>query len=196
MSVLEKAENFLRNFGIDIPVVEMTQIDLGVARYDCLNNKFEINLHIIEFEAEKMEMSLNDYIKILMCHEIGHYLDNNVVDRTNMYLQFLEDVKKGNHSYQAEYDMSQVICDSEIIAWENGRKFVPEELLEKYEEMNIKNYDSAKFRIHFNVLQYKHISEKEKLLKDLVKLQNNIVGKDIEIDNLQFELARERLKQI
>ncbi|MGA9288221.1 MAG: hypothetical protein WBV93_07675 [Anaerobacillus sp.] len=96
--------------------------------YNVSSNTIKFNyLQINGYQAQikvKVKETEENIVKILLYHEIGYYLD----------------FKKHRHDlrilmYEDEEEQQKLLSEIETNAWEFGRKLLPEELLDSYDQV-------------------------------------------------------------
>ncbi|WP_124113857.1 hypothetical protein [Paenibacillus xylanexedens] len=145
MVQIQYARNFVDSLGVDVNVVDWKGT---LGNYNRETDTISLNLRrIIQHQKrgkkiDSFKESLTEYIKIIICHELGHRDDDhehrtltdliNEIDENNdpkFYLldDFCDEVKSRAISVSVE---------KEVYAWRLGKKYVPTGLMDKYNKLN------------------------------------------------------------
>jgi len=111
-----------------------THSERKVMSYNYNNNTIKINLEMLEEikDGYLYYLSEDEIITVMLCHEIGHYLEfKNNKELPSQFQYYMFD------STREEY--IEFILEREKVAWENGKQYVPKDLLEEYDRVNERN---------------------------------------------------------
>jgi hypothetical protein len=137
MNLINVAKNFLKDKSIKLDVVEEF-VSPTVARYDPVRKSIFINNSMFNPEEG---LSRVDFLYVILCHEIGHYLDNDL-DKLMKKIGDLQDKIYTTYKNGSDYDEVMLnIKEMEINAWEKGRPLVPEHLTNQYEIINKASFE-------------------------------------------------------
>jgi hypothetical protein len=157
--IIEKAKDFLMQNNIQLDLEENNEFET-VACYIQEKNIIYINSSMLIKESEQSGLSWEDYLIIIMAHEIGHHLDVNLselmIESNKQHDELYAELING---FDMQYFL-QLIKEREVNAWQNGRRFIPEHL--KYQN-ELLNRGAVERRI---------ISVSKNIVDDLIKEVN------------------------
>jgi hypothetical protein len=179
-----RTNNFLTKCNIDIPAVQADDSFLNLACYNPIKNVFEINLRrVTVLLADSYGLSIEDYIVILMSHEIGHYLDPNRELLQKKINKLFMEIEQGNYTLDLEEEILKLNELLETNADQVGLGFISEDLANPYVKMNMRNLEVTGFNMLRTIDNYRHNSELFKLNEELasMKTENNILKDRIDV---------------
>ena len=147
------AKNFAQSVGMD---TEVNVLDIIKENYLGLyiHSTKEIQLSVLAMQEEwskhKENISFEEFLIVILCHELGHSIDQNndareLLQRLELDKYFVEALELKNVDYYNSVikGIIEHKKESELAAWHNGRTFVPVALLDfydKYNEMSLNRY--------------------------------------------------------
>lgn len=133
--VITTAINFVAEKGIQVEVREMDE-DVGIARFNPDRGYIELNAGAIIRYSNELGIPLNDYIIINLCHELGHFLDDENLFDVNRISNYFNMVTKDGLNENDYNDLLNIRYNLEKRAIDIGRTLIPSYLLEEYNEIN------------------------------------------------------------
>ncbi|MEC1780062.1 hypothetical protein [Schinkia azotoformans] len=184
--LLNVAKGFLsvNNIEIDIKTDETIK---EIANYNPITNVLSFNPVKITNGATNYSLNDSDYLILTLSHELGHYLDEKNKELT----QRTNDLLSESHSPEIENELLRINKELEKNAWEIGRRFVPEELMNVYNQINLKNLEVTNINKLRLIYELKCNKEKEKLhlkIQELFKENKELRHRNIELLEENFEL--------
>ncbi|WP_047154173.1 hypothetical protein [Aneurinibacillus tyrosinisolvens] len=88
--LIKSANEFVRSIAIDIPVVEW---DGSLGRHESKEGVIKLNINAIRDlymhhkEGLPYAESFEQYVMLILCHELGHYRDNTVHSLASEFLE-------------------------------------------------------------------------------------------------------------
>ena len=151
MNYVQLATKKIEELGLSINILGKNKEEMPYSAAHCASaNEIWINEEHIEDARKDFGYSNEEVIDIVLSHEIGHTQEldfnlkrkyvNSVMDHY-VYLGEIPGVTYGRSLQILMNEIEQVIevvKESELFAWHQGRKYVQKDNIEKYEEFNEK----------------------------------------------------------
>ncbi|MEC1786073.1 hypothetical protein [Schinkia azotoformans] len=188
MEELLKVANHLlsvNNLDIEVRIDETIK---EIANYNPITNELSFNPSKIISGANNYSLNEGNYLILALSHELGHYLDEKNKELT----QRTNDLLDENYSPDIENELLSINKELEINAWEIGRKFVPDELMDVYDQINKKNLEVTNINKLRLIYEQKCIKEKQKLLlklDELSKENKKLLQRNIELLEENFKIT-------
>ena len=147
MPTLVYAEKFVESLNLEGDI-KLKNWNGTTGNYNRSNDVISLNFSKIKTDQRRGKnfipymKSINEYIKMIICHELGHREDKG--DRFSV-IDFFEKLEKEVDSdfylndetcEQLKKQIANLQVQKEEDAWQLGKKYVPEELIENYDLMN------------------------------------------------------------
>jgi predicted SprT family Zn-dependent metalloprotease len=120
-------KNTLNELNLDINVEISNKLNVPMS-YNVSTNTIKFNyLKVNGYNAQinfKIKETDENFVKIILYHELGYYLDFKKNKRDLRILLYGEDEEK-----------EQLMAEIEVNAWDYGRTLVPEHLVESYDQV-------------------------------------------------------------
>lgn len=188
--ILSIAEEFLKEVNIDVPIVIDNNLPAR-AGYLYQENLIKINEVEISSSYENYASSLNDYLIIILCHELGHYLDKSLEETHKEITERLTKMDTNEFTGDDVLRLYEINYSMENKAKENGLVFVPKNLISEYELLNKYNLMSTDFDIERRIMLYQHNTEVIRHMEKVVEVQaenRKLRDKNMELMKENFEL--------
>lgn len=101
------------------------------------NKEININSFKLRTVAKRKNIGVELLTRLTLAHELGHiddYEKSPSLHKRKMELKLNE-----NRSRKDEKELYELILQSEMNAWEMGRKYIEKEHIEEYNKLNQKN---------------------------------------------------------
>ncbi|AEI39777.1 hypothetical protein [Paenibacillus mucilaginosus] len=170
-TVLERVSNFVRESGFELTVVEI-QDDRGMATYDYSKSLIELNSVAFEKEAEKKGLSIDEVIILVVSHELGHALDQDLVKDSEEITAVFQIIQDTGFTDKLMNRILELTLKAEKSAWEIGGQFVPEHLKSIYNKMNESNLKASETFTIRRVMKFLSLLETEQKLKNELRALN------------------------
>ena len=148
-------EKFISDHGFYFQV-EFMQDDKGAMTYNPETKMIEINCERIVNGAKSLKIPIYDQIIISLSHELGHSLDDTLLDKANIKSNYLVKIIEGEYHSEYEDIIIKDVKDAETTAWKNGLKFVPLRLKKLYNTDNQRNIKASIDTIKNHILYLKN----------------------------------------
>ncbi|WP_273128975.1 hypothetical protein [Bacillus weihaiensis] len=144
--MLKIAQNLINKYKLDVKLVNSTGDFLG--EYERETDTIKLNINkiqkIYKFKRKKelsYVKSLNEYIEVITCHELGHREDKEKRQKPSECIKELigKDIKNiSEEIYHNEIKEKAInrLLEEELAAWELGRKYVRQDLMRAYDILN------------------------------------------------------------
>ncbi|MDR3270395.1 MAG: hypothetical protein LBT32_02615 [Peptococcaceae bacterium] len=153
MDVVTLAKRFVNSCGINWPVREIFRTEKAQeAVYDPKRKEFRVNTEKIFLQANLLEMPMEDYLVLVLCHKIGQYLDPDYEEAArniHKMFRFLQEFAG------IESELLEAVMQREQRAENFGEQFVPARLLAAYHNVEQKNLCLAKQRTEIEIIEFK-----------------------------------------
>jgi hypothetical protein len=194
--LIEKAQEFLETNNISLTVMESGEYDYGLAHYNPVNKTIVLSIKAIKDKAEQWNISPDDYILLVMAHEIGHYYDTEGEIINNSLEQISDEF-----GLEEEEKIWRLIKQRELNAWENGMRYIPSHLENDYKIMNLINLEYRYCSTKISLMAAKHNKEKIKLTEKLAELSRELKTvrtKNIELmeENFNLRFGKDEFSEI
>lgn len=137
MKVLDYVKEFLNKNNI-VDIIVSTECKEGSsASYNFETNVLEISEESLILFSHRSELPIEDTISLIISHELGHYLDNEIEVLFNKRSVF-EIIQKEFLTCDFEEVINEgtsYVLKAEVNAWQLGEKFVPFHLKDRYKAL-------------------------------------------------------------
>ncbi|MEH7345555.1 hypothetical protein V7122_17000 [Bacillus sp. JJ1532] len=147
----------------------MTKVGNRMAYYYPNENMIIIDPRRIYWAHKRFNLSLMDFVHILIARELGRSMDGLLEERNNKIDKAFQLIEKGFYSGQIKSYLANLKSEEEKFASMRGRDFINKELLEQYDYICQRYHLSETSRI-------KDKAELDNLLSQLKgnSIENNI----------------------
>lgn len=192
---LNIAKKFLEDLNIDLPVLVDNNLNARAA-YLYEERMIKINAKELGASYKKYASSLKDYIIIILCHEIGHYLDESLEETHQEITKRLTKMDTNEFTPKDVLKLFELNYSMENKAKVNGLKFVPQRLINEYNLLNAYNLNSTEFDIERRILMYQQNADEKRYMEKIAELQNEnkkLRNNNIELmkENTELKLGKE-----
>lgn len=152
-TIIKQLNEFIKRIQCD---VELEFLDTNIEENNIAVLSFDkkiISIYIIdlfnEYQSLKPNCTIQEYFEIILCHELGHFKDEEHFDKYNLILSLQSKLKSEKSPVEMIklYDtIVEVRISLEISDYKLGRKYLSKHLLQIYDdknEVNIKSYKDA-----------------------------------------------------
>ena len=138
-------------------------------------------------EANKWKSDPEDYLILVLCHETGHHLNKKEDAELSLKInELFKDISKN-----VDIEIIELVKKREVLAGEQGKKYIPDKLEKEYEILNLINleyrYNTVKLKLH----ELKHKNEIIKLIEKLheqSKEINDLMEENIKLREENYKL--------
>lgn len=112
----------------------------SAAMYDFTTNVMGINEEAFYIISEKYDIPIEDAVILIISHELGHYLDEELPDLHDKKISVLDEAWVNIAFCDLEKVINEAtsyVLKAEDNAWILGERFIPSRLLEKYTNFKI-----------------------------------------------------------
>lgn len=138
MKVIDYVKQFLSINNI-IEISISTDCKEGsTASYNFETNVLEVNEDSLLTFSIRHEISIEDAVSLIISHELGHYLDDEIPKLIKQKRSVFDKIKKDIFSCDFEEVINEgtsYVLKAEENAWSLGEGFVPSHLIDKYLEL-------------------------------------------------------------
>ncbi|MCR1833153.1 hypothetical protein NSA56_01915 [Oceanobacillus caeni] len=183
--------SFLKQNNLNVNV-EITNKDKNIASYNSRINTLAFNPDKISQEnARKYNISIENYLLLILSHELGHYCDKDRVELLNRTQVLSCEINKGNYTVEIENELLSINKILERNAYRLGKKYVPTHLNDEYELLNEKNMEVTSLNQLRLIYELKNEAEQYELKNKINELiEENERLRDENIDFKQTEVNR------
>jgi hypothetical protein len=187
INMLKIAVDFVKSLGLDVKVIEWNGT---LGNYNTHTDTISLNIrNIIKVQKQNKKKfsyadSITKYIKLIVCHELGHRDDHEVLKPVSEYFEDLtkeyagEEFKEkillvDNIANEIKEKVVARCVQREMTAWEKGKEYVKAEDMDDYNSMN-SNYLDERIEGYTS-----EVNELIRMIKEKVKLQ---IKKEVHIE--------------
>lgn len=153
--MIEYVKKFLEENKITDIELSTNCVDGAAACYNFSTNVMGINEDVIYKNAKNNNLMVEDMVEIIISHELGHYLDNELPELHCKKNAILDEARNNITNCDFEKvinEASSLIMKAENNAWTLGERYIKSHLLEKYNELKDETLriqgNAAKNEIH------------------------------------------------
>lgn len=171
MEVIDYVKRFLKKHNInDIILLEEHQ-EGSAATYNFVTKELAIDTKKVLKEADRLNLSIDDMVCVVVSHELGHYMDP---DLEQLYKKKKQVLDKIDYEFSS-CDLQELlhkgvsyVVQAEKNAWNLGTKYVPEKLKNIYYQEMKENLNTVEIATMNKIGEFiEAVLEREKLKKGL-----------------------------
>ncbi|WP_163581132.1 hypothetical protein [Gracilibacillus saliphilus] len=195
-NLLNYLTDFIQSNRLKIKI-ELDSNFKGLAKYDTTDNKIVVNKDYATTEKAKVyKLPVNLYALLIVCHEIGHFLDEERQSIQKEIGTLLEKINHGKYSVDVENKILDLNNTLENNAWKYGKPYVPDDLIATYDLINVKNKEVTNINMLRKVLRFKYNDKEIELTKKIKELSDDnkkLRNKNIELmtENYNLKFGKE-----
>ena len=167
MDLIPIVKKMLFDLNIDISVIEIED-DKGIMTFNPETQVIEISSPSLIIISRKKGLPLNDYIHVLLCHELGHFKDEKLTNVTKTKEGLMKQFTNGDFSKGLKDEIINLIYCCEVRAWKNGKLFVRKDLMSLFDKMQKEHLDYVKEH------EEKHLIYVQELVEEKFKLEREL----------------------
>jgi uncharacterized hydantoinase/oxoprolinase family protein len=167
VEVIDYVKKFLENYNInDIILLEEHQ-EGSAATYNFATKELAIDTTKVLKEADRLNLSVEDMVSVVVSHELGHYMDPELEQLYKNKKQVLDIIDNEFSSCDLQgllHEGVSYVVQAEKNAWDLGRKFVPEKLSSVYNQEMKENLNTIEVATMNKISEFiEAVSKREKL---------------------------------
>jgi hypothetical protein len=163
MDILKFVKDLISELGVNLNV-ESTSDIYGEAVYVPHKRCIEINEELLRKSAKERNVKLDEYVAIIIFHELGHYMDEELVEIDQKINYYRGLIKKNGYKKEWAEQIKHYSLKAEQNAWSNAEKLISNKLIPLFTKIK---EESLQFHAETVELEM----EKERLMQQIKALE-------------------------
>jgi hypothetical protein len=169
VDVIDYVKRFLNKYNIDDIILLEEHQEGSAATYNFATKELAVDTHKVLKEADRLNLSIEDMVCVVVSHELGHYMDPDLEQLYEKKKQVLDKIDFEFLSCDLEELLHKgvsYVVQAEKNAWDLGRKYIPERLTNVYNQEMKENLNTIEIATMNKIGQFiEAVLEREKLKK-------------------------------
>lgn len=145
-----KMERFILNYVEEIDIegltFKQTNKEFASMYLNITEKCIYYNEDIIKEESNLYDIDLDNYIEVILAHEIGHFLDKELIDKHEIKAKLISDVEEDCFDKGVPELLNQIRelnYAAEIRAWDIAGKLIRKELIETFNKIQTMSLEDS-----------------------------------------------------